>query len=151
MSGPPRVIDLSIARSLAEAIALRRPIGTDAYMAPEQCAPGGGSPAIGPACDVWAAGATLHHAATGKVPFPRERGAGASADPRIRFPQLHAAPELLPETIPPELRALLRRMLARDPAARPTAREAAEALEPLAAAAPRRLVPSRRGGLVPPP
>jgi hypothetical protein len=41
-------------------------------------------------------------------------------------------------------------MLAPDPADRPSAREAAEALEPLVAAVPDRLAPSRRRGLVPP-
>ena len=36
MGAPPRLIDLSVARTLAEAAAVRAPIGTDAYMAPEQ-------------------------------------------------------------------------------------------------------------------
>jgi hypothetical protein len=39
-------------------------------------------------------------------------------------------------------------MLAPDPAARPSPREAAEALEPLVAALPQRLVRSRRRGLL---
>jgi serine/threonine protein kinase len=55
----------------------------------------------------------------------------------------------VPGHLPEAFASLLRRMLARDPAARPTAREAAEALEPLVAAVPDRLVPTRRG-LVPP-
>ena len=37
MGAPPRLIDLSIARPLAELASLRGPLGTDAYMAPEQC------------------------------------------------------------------------------------------------------------------
>ncbi|HEY6003823.1 MAG TPA: hypothetical protein VIV57_13170, partial [Anaeromyxobacter sp.] len=45
------------------------------------------------------------------------------------------------DDLPEAFASLLRRMLARDPAARPTPREAAEALEPLVAAVPDRLVP----------
>ncbi len=41
MGGPPRLIDLSVARTLHQAAALRSPIGTDAFMAPEQCEPDG--------------------------------------------------------------------------------------------------------------
>jgi eukaryotic-like serine/threonine-protein kinase len=150
MSGPPRLIDLSIARPLEDARALRAAIGTDPYMAPEQCAPGGGAPSIGPEADVWAAGATLFHAATGRVPFPRASDAGGGGDARARFPQLMGNPEPLRAAVPEPFAAIVLRMLARDPAARPTAREAAEALEPIAAAVPARLVPSRRRGLVPP-
>ena len=39
MGAPPRLIDLSVARTVARARRLRRAIGTDAYMAPEQCLP----------------------------------------------------------------------------------------------------------------
>ena len=37
MGVPPRLIDLSIARSLERAATTSGPIGTDAYMPPEQC------------------------------------------------------------------------------------------------------------------
>lgn len=72
MGVPPRLIDLSIARSLESAAGLRVPIGTDAYMAPEQCAPESQtwSGQIGPPADVWGLGATLYHAVTGRLPFP---------------------------------------------------------------------------------
>ena len=36
MGGPPRLIDLSVARTLEQCATLRSPVGTDAYMAPEQ-------------------------------------------------------------------------------------------------------------------
>src|SRR6185295_6316272 len=36
MGAPPRLIDLSVARTFDEAARVRGPIGTDAYMAPEQ-------------------------------------------------------------------------------------------------------------------
>ena len=57
MGGPPRLIDLSVARTLAEAAALRKAVGTDAYMAPEQCEPDGG---LGPPADVFGLAATLY-------------------------------------------------------------------------------------------
>jgi len=39
MGGSPRLIDLSVALPLDQIGELRRPVGTDAYMAPEQCDP----------------------------------------------------------------------------------------------------------------
>lgn len=147
MSGPPRLIDLSVARPAGEARALHRAIGTDAYMAPEQCNPPGAG--IGPASDVWGAGATLLHAASGRAPFPRAPGAEASGDPRVRFPQLRGEPPPDLAALPPALRELVAAMLHPDPSHRPTAREAAEALEPLAAQVPDHLVRTRRGRLVP--
>src|SRR3954470_11917126 len=59
MGGPPRLIDLSVARTTGQAAALRKPVGTDAYMAPEQCVPDG---RIGPPADVFGLAATLFHA-----------------------------------------------------------------------------------------
>jgi serine/threonine protein kinase len=147
MSAPPRLIDLSIARSFASAARLRAAIGTDAYMAPEQCAPSDAVP-VGPATDVFGLGATLHHAAAGTPPF--RRGAKGEPSPERRFPQLVEDPAPLPTALPAPFRALVAAMLARDPAARPNAREVVDALEPLVAAVPERLLPSRRRGLVVP-
>jgi serine/threonine protein kinase len=145
MGVPPRLIDLSIARTLEHAARVRRPLGTDAYMPPEQCAPADYPGAIGPASDVWGLGATLHHAVSGAVPFPRPRGARESEDPLARFPQLEANPEPLPGRTPEPLRALIARALAKDPAQRPSAAELAMELEPLVAELPRKLVFGRWG------
>jgi eukaryotic-like serine/threonine-protein kinase len=125
MGAPPRLIDLSVARTLAEAARLRAPLGTDAYMAPEQCAPDG---RVGPPADVFGLAATLHHAVSGAHPF--------AADGQ-RFPQLRRAAGALPRRTPPALAALLRAGLDPDPASRPTAAELASGLEPLVAALPR--------------
>jgi serine/threonine protein kinase len=149
MSAPPRLIDLSIARTVERAARLRGILGTDAYMAPEQCDPPRRPGLIGPATDVWGLGATLHHAAAGGVPFPRERGAGGSADPAVRFPQLVRDPDPLPPHLPEGLAALILRMLAREAADRPTPERVAEELEPLVVGVPDRLRWSRRRGLVP--
>ncbi len=134
MGAPPRLIDLSVARPVEAARRLRMPVGTDGYMAPEQCDPAAGT--IGPAADVFGLAATLWHAVGGERPFPR-RGAE-------RFPQLSREPSPLPRRVPRELASLLRAALARDPAARPTAGELAHGLEPLVASLPRRLVLGRR-------
>jgi eukaryotic-like serine/threonine-protein kinase len=134
MGAPPRLIDLSVARPVAAAARLRSPIGTDAYMAPEQCDPSLGP--IGPPSDVFGLAATLHHAVGGRRPFPRRDGE--------RFPQLVREAEPLPRRVPPALASLLAAALSRDPSARPTAAELAAGLEPLVAALPRRLVLGRR-------
>lgn len=151
LSAPPRLIDLSIARPVEDARALRAAIGTDPYMAPEQCLRDDGAPPLSPAADVWALGATLHHAISGAVPYPRAPGASSSNDPSVRFPQLHGSPPPpLPLGTPPLLAAAVASMLAREPGDRPTPKQAAEAIAPLVAAVPDRLVATRRRGLIPP-
>jgi serine/threonine protein kinase len=146
MGAPPRLIDFSVARSVGAAARIARPVGTDAYMSPEQCAAGrDGSARVGPAADVFGLGATLHHALTGDRPYPRAAGARESCDPEVRFPQLVRGPAALPRRTPAPLRELLVAMLAADPAARPAAADVAGALEPVVAELPRRLVLSRRG------
>ena len=144
MGVPPRLIDLSIARTLEQAAGLRSPIGTDAYMAPEQCLPSDLSGQIGSASDVWGLGATLHHATTAELPFPRSVGGGESPDPTVRFPQLVTEPTPLPNGVPAPFEELLSRMLAQDPAERPAAAELADALEPLVDAVSQRRGRARR-------
>lgn len=138
MSAPPRLIDLSVARSLEEASRITGQIGTDAYMAPEQCDPGLAQ--IGPPADIWGVGATLFHAVAGAVPFPRQSAAADSDDLATRFPQLHASPPALPGDAPPALGALVGDCLRPAPEQRPTAAEVVERLEPLISALPRRPV-----------
>jgi serine/threonine-protein kinase len=140
----PRLLDLGIALPLERAARLNRAIGTDSYMAPEQCAPGAGRGTVGPAADVWALGATLSYAACGEVPFPRAEGARHSPDPAVRFPQLNGLAPRLPDDVPPALTDLLARMLDPDPARRPAARQVSEALEPLVTGLPTQVVLPRR-------
>jgi serine/threonine protein kinase len=145
MGVPPRLIDLSIARSLERAARTSSPIGTDAYMPPEQCDPGAHGRRIGSASDVWGLGATLHHAVSGSVPFPRRDEDRDSDDPAVRFHQLVDEPSSLPDGVPAELRELILATLRKDPTERPTAAGIAAALEPLVAELPSKLVLSRRG------
>jgi serine/threonine protein kinase len=146
MGAPPRLIDFSVSRALSAAARLSKPVGTDAYMAPEQCDRTRGE--LGPAADVFGLGATMYRAMTGEKPFPRETAPptpGRSTDPAERFPQLVRAPAPLPRRTPAPLAELLRGMLAPAPGDRPTAAEVVAALEPVVAELPRRLVLSRRG------
>ena len=134
MGAPPRLIDLSIARSFRDAAALDVAVGTDAYMAPEQCVPTPGR--VGAPADIWGLGVTLHEAVAGELPFPR----GSDNE---RHPQIELAPRPLDGRVPGAIADLVDGCLHRDPRERPTARELNDRLEPLVAALPRRVVLSR--------
>jgi serine/threonine protein kinase len=128
LGAPPRLIDLSIARTSEEASAIRTPVGTDAYMAPEQCDPSLAS--VGPPADVWGLGATLFHAVAGEVPFPRPKDHDRE-DPEQRWPQLAWSPGPLPEETPRPLADVIDACLQPVPGDRPCATEVALGLEPL--------------------
>jgi serine/threonine protein kinase len=127
MSGSPRLIDLSVARTVDELGSLRGPVGTDAYMAPEQCDPTRFAE-IGPPSDVWGLGVTVHEALTGRLPYPRPSG-------RLAHPQLDFEPQAA-DGLPRALDDVLMSCLERRPADRPTAAEVGDALEPLVEALP---------------
>jgi serine/threonine-protein kinase len=140
MAGPPRLIDLSVAVPFEELSTIRSPVGTDAYMAPEQADPSRFAE-IGPPADVWGIGVTLYHALAKRKAF--------ESTPDERFPQLARRPDPLPRDVPEELRELLVATLESRPGDRPTAAELGDTLEPLVAALPRprlgRFRPSDRG------
>jgi eukaryotic-like serine/threonine-protein kinase len=128
MGAPPRLIDLSVALTHERATALSRPVGTDAYMAPEQCEPGARGP-VGPPADVWGLGATLYKAGTGELPFV-PHGDGE------RWPQLAGEPRW-PEGLSDQIAAVIMLCLERDPGRRPTAADLHAALEPVLGQLPR--------------
>jgi serine/threonine-protein kinase len=139
MGAPARLIDLSIARMFDELASVTYPIGTDAYMPPEQCDPLGRGP-ITSAADIWGMGATLYHAAAGRRPF---REGSREATGEARFPQLVEEPAPLPKSVPSEVAGLILACLNPDPSARPIAAEVAGALEPLVDRLPRRAILAR--------
>lgn len=124
MGAPAKLIDLSVARTVERAAHLGYAVGTDRYMAPEQCQ---GHPL--PASDVWGLGATLYEAVAGYRPFQDGDG--------VRFPQLTDEAFALPERVPLDLAKLLYACLEHDPAERPTPAELADALGPMLERCPR--------------
>jgi serine/threonine protein kinase len=123
MTATPCLIDLSIARTI-EAARGRTGIGTDIYMAPEQCDPERADEIDSPA-DVWGLGVTLHEVISGTPAYGRSVGGP-------KHPQLTAVRAALPERTPPALATLIDHCLADRPSDRPTAAEIDDLLEPLA-------------------
>ncbi|HWC70231.1 MAG TPA: serine/threonine-protein kinase [Actinomycetota bacterium] len=132
MAPPPRLIDLSVARSVEAAKSTRGPVGTDRYMAPEQTGTGLASE-MDHATDVWGLGATIHESLSGEPPFP---DGDPSASGPARFPQLVHEPGPLPRDVPDPLAGLIRASLERRPQDRPTAAEIVHELDPLTEAIP---------------
>ncbi len=133
MGAPARLIDLSVARPSADAAALRDRIGTDAYMAPEQCDPGGrGVPCH--ASDVWGLGATLFEAVAGRRAFADP--APGAGDLREQHPQLGEPSATLPDRTPPAVAEVVLACLAPRPGDRPLPHEVVDALEPVVTAQP---------------
>ena len=144
MGLPPRLIDLSIARTIEHAGRSRGPLGTAAYQAPEQCGDPSAPGPIGPAADAWGLGTTLFHAVSGEKPFdlgPRE---AKGAD---RFRQLTEEPKPLPDHVPDRVSDLIFDLLDPDPDERPSCAEAVERLEPEIARLPRKMKLGRRSAL----
>jgi len=123
MSGPPRLIDLSIARTFEHAARSGKGVGTDDYMSPEQCDPDRFG-IVGHPADMWGLGASLYEAATGELPFSKssdtDRWPATREDVR---PPARAVPK-------PILEAILA-CLDKDPNNRPSATDFYDALEPL--------------------
>ncbi|WP_245667859.1 serine/threonine-protein kinase [Actinomadura macra] len=120
-----KVIDFGVARTADAAPLTTGPVGTPAYMAPEQIE----DEPVGPPADVFAWGATLVFAATGRPPF----GTGPSAAVMRRVTS--RPPEL--GDLDGPLRELAVRCLDKNPAARPTARQLVRALRDGQAPAPK--------------
>jgi serine/threonine-protein kinase len=122
----PRLIDLGIARRQDEIGLLTSPIGTDAYMAPEQCSTGRLAE-IGAWSDVWGFAATLYEASSGRRPF--------EPTPAIRFPQLTTLARPLEARLPDPLKALIEAGLRPEPKSRPPLTSVLAALDEMYPAA----------------
>lgn len=145
MSAVPRVIDLSLARSVDDAAALRSAVGTPGYLSPEQCRAAEGA-TVGSPADIWALGVTLHEAIAGERPF---RSVAWDEVAPGEYPQVSEDPRPLGADVPAHVRDVVTACLARDPDDRPTAADVVARLEPVVADLPpqrlrRRLRPGRR-------
>lgn len=134
LGAPPRLIDLSIARPLDTVDAIASPLGTDAYMAPEQCDPARFG-LLGPATDVWGLGVTLYETLARRRPFPEPDP--SAPDLARRYPQTACTPEPLPREVPAEVAGYVLACLAPEPADRPAPDELAAGLQQVEARLPR--------------
>ncbi|GAA3620726.1 hypothetical protein GCM10022419_127970 [Nonomuraea rosea] len=110
LMGPdgPIVIDFGIAKALDATTRTSGPVGTPAYMSPEQFK----AERVGPASDVFGWAGTMVFAATGRPPFAGETVAA------IVNGVLSGSPVL--EGVPAHLLDVIETCLAKDPPARPT-------------------------------
>ena len=115
MGDPPRLLDLSLARTVAGPMRLRHSVGTGPYMAPEQCEHG----IVTPQTDLFGLGATLYEGVSAMRPFPE--GDLEHDDRAERYPQLTLDPPPLEEVenVPGPLAQIVMACLRRDPARRP--------------------------------
>ena len=114
LGSPARLIDLSLARSIADAAELERAVGTPGFRAPEVTDDARVRPP-GPWSDVWSLGATVHFALTGQPAIDGGR---------------------LPAHLPAALSGLVTAMLAGRPADRPSAEAIFEVADALAESMP---------------
>ncbi|MFF0152678.1 serine/threonine protein kinase [Micromonospora sp. NPDC005203] len=115
--GGIKVIDFGIARAFeatSQHTRTNQMVGTVSYMAPERFDASSGH-TVGPAADIFAWGALVAHAATGRNPF------GGDSPTAVAMRILTQPPDLT--GLGGALRELVARALEKDPAARPTARE----------------------------
>jgi predicted Ser/Thr protein kinase len=115
--GSPKVIDFGIARAMESTSRLthtHQMLGTVEYMAPERFDEHDRTP-LGPPSDVFAWGAVITYAGTGRTPFQTDSPPATAARILTRPPELTG--------LPPQLRDLVEMALAKEPHDRPTARE----------------------------
>jgi serine/threonine protein kinase len=134
LGSPPRLIDLSVARRVETISSISAPVGTDAYMAPEQCDPAR-FPQIGAATDMWGLGVTMYETLARRLPFAEpDRSARSLAG---RYPQTAGAPNALPGGVPEIVTDAVLACLSTEPAERPAPDELSAVLEGVEATLPR--------------
>jgi serine/threonine-protein kinase len=155
-SGTAVVTDFGIAKALQQArtavpdvpalpadglTQVGMPLGTPAYMAPEQAA---GDPATDHRADLYAWGVVAYELLAGRHPF-----AGKTSPQAMMVAHFAETPAPLPTAIPHPLATLVARCLAKDPVHRPA--DAAEMLRAVDAVAPTPAAPPDVGRAGPAP
>ena len=144
--GTALLSDFGIARAAMAATMTAAPLGTPAYMSPEQIL----GRDLGPQSDIYSLGVCLYEMVTGRRPFTGEGTSGTSTMDKIRTQHLHSLPpdpRLYNPNLPPAAVAVILRALAKDPAQRwpdaismarawEAALRAPSATQPAAASAP---------------
>jgi tRNA A-37 threonylcarbamoyl transferase component Bud32 len=106
----PRITDFGLAKRLGDSGATMSGIvvGTPSYMSPEQAL---GSPAIGPAADVYSLGATLYDLVSARPPFRADSPLETLRQVRDCEP---ASPRVLNPKVPRDLETICLKCLAKD-------------------------------------
>ncbi|MFF4543711.1 protein kinase [Streptomyces sp. NPDC001406] len=120
----PQVLDFGIAHALDGTSVTRTGVmtGTPGWISPEHYRTG----AVGPEGDVFAWGALVAYAATGRLPF------GSGAADAVAFRVMSAEPDL--DGVPADLGRLVEKALSKEPSDRPSAAELEGACTTLLAA-----------------
>jgi tetratricopeptide (TPR) repeat protein len=111
--GTPKISDFGLAKQLDKDTGQTRTqaiMGTPSYMAPEQAA--GQAKQVGPAADVYALGAILYEALTGRPPFQAATVLETLELVRTQEPR---PPSRLQPSVPLDLEAICLKCLAKDP------------------------------------
>jgi serine/threonine-protein kinase len=111
--GTAKIADFGLARHFDGGPALTLSgarVGTPSYMAPEQAA--GKAHAIGPAADIYALGALLYEAMTGRPPFRAETAAETERQVIVEEP---VPPKRLNSKVPRDLETICLKCLHKDP------------------------------------
>lgn len=143
-NGIPVVLDFGVARALEEVddvvTATGAPVGTPAYMAPEQVR---GVQYLGPGADIWALGVMLYEATTGNRPFVHD--SRFELHERIVRDEPQPVCQANPKA-PRDLATVIATALAKDPAQR--YRTALDLADDLQRVLERRPVQARPAGVV---
>jgi len=115
--GTALLSDFGIARAAETATMTSGPLGTPAYMSPEQIL----GRDLDPRTDIYSLGVVMFEMATGRRPYSGETGTGSSTADRVRDAHLHQQapdPRSYNRSLPDATAQVISRALAKDPAHR---------------------------------